>query len=107
MLVSLTSPTAHSAEKSTQGQIMPIVSQFYGIVIRMLYQPTHRAHFHAYYQGQKVVVSLAPIQIVYGDAPARARAMVLEWAARHQRDLVNAWHRSAKRQPPLAIPPLT
>ncbi len=30
---------------------MPIVSMFFGIVIRMFYQEYEPAHFHAEYQG--------------------------------------------------------
>jgi hypothetical protein len=31
---------------------VPIISQFFGIVIRMFYKEHEPAHFHAEYQGQ-------------------------------------------------------
>ncbi len=32
---------------------MPIISMFFGIVIRMFYNEHEPAHFHAEYQGQR------------------------------------------------------
>jgi len=32
---------------------MPIISMFFGIVIRMFYRDHEPAHFHAEYQGQQ------------------------------------------------------
>ncbi len=86
---------------------MPVLSKFYGIVIGMLYEPKHSAHVRAFYEGNEMVVSLQPVRLIRGDAPARARSMVLEWAARHRRELLIDWQRCATSQVPLAIPPLT
>ena len=90
----------------TKQHTMPILSKFYGIVVGMLYKPAHSAHFHAFYAGEEMVVSLQPVRLVRGDAPARARAMVLEWASRHRKELLVDWKRCETAQIPFGIEPL-
>jgi hypothetical protein len=85
---------------------MPVLSKFYGIVIRMVFSRALGAHFHALYGDREIVVGLAPLRIIQGDAPARVADLVLEWAALHHRELMQSWHRLAQAQGPLAIEPL-
>jgi hypothetical protein len=85
---------------------MPVLSKFYGIVIRMLRAQGLTAHFHAIYGNTELVVSIWPLKIIQGDAPGRVREMVLEWAATHQQELLAAWHRCQFGQTPLHIAPL-
>ena len=85
---------------------MPVLSKFYGIVIRMLFIHPFKAHFHAFYDRWELVVSIAPVKILQGDAPARVQRMVLEWANQHQQELMNAWSRLGQAQQPKPIEPL-
>ena len=86
---------------------MPVLSKFYGIVVGMLYAPRHSAHIRACYEGHELIVGLQPVRVIRGDAPARARSMVLEWASRYRGEILIDWRRCATAQAPLAIPPLT
>ena len=85
---------------------MPVISKFYGIVIRMLRAQGLAAHFHAIYENTELVVSIWPLRIIQGDAPGRVREMVLEWAAQHQQELLSSWHRCLAGLPPAHIEPL-
>jgi hypothetical protein len=85
---------------------MPVISKFYGIVIRMLCARPLDARFHAIYGDSELVVSIWPLRIIQGEAPGRVREMVLEWAAKHQQELITAWHRLQKGLPPSGIAPL-
>jgi len=85
---------------------MPVISKFYGIVIRMLSAQPLVAHFHAIYEDSELVVSVSPLRIIQGDAPERVRIMVLSWAAQHQQELLTAWNRCQSRQIPASIAPL-
>lgn len=67
---------------------MPVISQFYGILIRMFYNDHAPPHFHAVYGEYELLVSISPI-IMQGHAPSRVRSMVLEWAALHQQELLD------------------
>jgi len=85
---------------------MPVISKFYGIVIRMLFIRPFVAHFHAIYGNFELIVGVSPLRIIQGDAPGRVRTMVLEWADQHQEELLQAWDRLSVARPPLPIPPL-
>ena len=47
-----------------------------------------------------------PITILEGTLPNRAASMVFEWAALHQRELMQNWHRLHNAQPVQRIKPL-
>ena len=72
----------------------------------MFVAPSLRARFHAIYENCELVVSIAPLGIINGDAPLRVRQMVLEWAAEHQAELMEAWNRCRRAEKPLTIEPL-
>jgi hypothetical protein len=85
---------------------MPVVSKFYGIVIRMLFIRPFVAHFHAIYDNSELIVGISPLRIIQGEAPSRVRDMVLEWAAQHQQELLEAWTRLGTLEQPRPIQPL-
>lgn len=66
---------------------MPVVSEFYGILIRMFYNDHVPPHFHAVYGEYELIVGISPITILQGKAPNRVRSMVWEWTALHQQEL--------------------
>lgn len=83
-----------------------MLSKFYGIVVRMLFAPLLGAHFHALYGEHELIVAIRPLAIIQGDAPAPVRYMVLEWANRHQCELLDAWSRCGAGLRPQQIAPL-
>jgi hypothetical protein len=85
---------------------MPEVSRFFGIVIRMYFDEHNPPHFHAIYSGNEAQVGIEPIIILEGKLPNRAISMVIEWAALHQRELLDNWHRLRNDQPIQKIQPL-
>ncbi|MBN2507195.1 MAG: DUF4160 domain-containing protein [Verrucomicrobia bacterium] len=85
---------------------MPVISKFYGIVIRMLFIQPFDARFHAFYNDSELIVGIMPLQIVQGSAPQRVQLLVLEWARLHQRELLAAWSRLRLAQRPESIAPL-
>jgi hypothetical protein len=85
---------------------MPVISKFYGIVIRMLFIRPFVAHFHAFYDRSELVVGISPPRILLGDAPPRVRLMTLEWARLHQQELHEDWSRLSAARPPIPIAPL-
>ncbi|PZC46163.1 MAG: protein of unknown function (DUF4160) [Chloroflexi bacterium] len=67
---------------------MPVISQFYGILIRMFFNDHQPSHFHAVYAEYELLVGISPIVVLDGQAPNRVRSMVLEWTALHQLELL-------------------
>ena len=85
---------------------VPEVSRFFGIVIRMYFDEHNPAHFHAIYAGNEAQVGIEPPIILAGKLPNRAASMVVEWAALHQRELMQNWERLRNDQPAERIEPL-
>jgi hypothetical protein len=85
---------------------MPEVSRFYGIVIRIFYDDHNPPHFHAEYGEYEILININSLAILSGALPARALGMVTEWASLHQRELLAAWERASRLQPPGKIEPL-
>jgi hypothetical protein len=85
---------------------MPVLSRFYGIVIRMLCVRSLSARFHAIYGESELVVQISPLCIVGGQAPPRVCELVLEWAREHQKELLAAWRRCSVAEKPGFIAPL-
>ena len=85
---------------------MPIISTFFGIVIRMYYQEHGVPHFHAEYQGQQVTLTFDG-KILAGALRSRtALRLIEEWAERHRDDLERNWQRVQAREPLERIEPL-
>ena len=85
---------------------MPEVSRFFGISIRMYFDDHNPPHFHAIYGDAEVQVGMDPLALLRGRFPKRALGMVMEWAAMHQRELLENWDRLQNDQTPLRIDPL-
>ncbi|MEA3346323.1 MAG: DUF4160 domain-containing protein [Chloroflexota bacterium] len=58
------------------------------ITIRMYFDDHPPPHFHAIYGGQEAQVGINPIAVLGGGLSRRAESMVIEWAALHQRELM-------------------
>jgi hypothetical protein len=85
---------------------MPIISAFFGIVIRMFYKEHEPPHFHAEYQGQQGKFRFDG-QIVAGDIQSRtARRLIRQWASLHRRELEANWENMKAGSPLERIAPL-
>ena len=72
---------------------MPVISRFYGIIIKMYFQQKEHnpPHFHAIYGEYVGVVDINELKIIEGDLPSKASSMVLEWVKNNQAELLNIW----------------
>ena len=73
---------------------MPRISQFYGIVIAMYYNDHVPAHFHVRYSEHEATVVIDSLDLLSGQLPRRALALVREWAAAHQTELAANWEKA-------------
>lgn len=81
------------------------MSRFLGIVIAMYYNDHAPPHFHAKYGAFEITVRISD-GVVEGRFPRRALALVLEWYALHQAELVEDWKLARDRRPLRRIDPL-
>ena len=83
---------------------MPVLSRFYGIIIRMYFpQSEHNPpHIHAIYNEDVAAIDFMTGEVLEGHLPARALEMVREWTALHKKDLQEIWEtQEFKKLPPL------
>jgi hypothetical protein len=74
---------------------MPIISTFFGIVIRMSYQEHEPAHFH---QGQHAKCDFGGEIIAGYIRSATARDLTRRWAVSHRRELEANWEKMKRGQ---------
>ena len=85
---------------------MPIISTFFGIVVRMYYQDHEPGHFHAEYQGQAGTFDFSGQQLHGQIRSGTARRLIREWAERHRAELEENWARMKQGQALDRIEPL-
>jgi hypothetical protein len=72
---------------------VPIISIFFGIVIRMYHDDHPPPHFHASYQGFEAFVAIETGEVLYGRLPGKAARLVRQWALDHREELMSNWAR--------------
>ena len=70
---------------------MPVISTFFGIVIRMYYQEHRPPHFHAEYQGQQATFDFDGNLLVGQMASGVAKRLIRDWAVQHRAQLEANW----------------
>ena len=87
---------------------MPVISLFYGIIIRMYSERGGQhniPHIHAEYQGKEAVFDLEG-NLLEGSFPKKQQKYVVAWIAIHEEDLMANWELLKSGQQSFRIPPL-
>lgn len=63
-------------------------------------------HFHAFYGGDEILVSINELEVLEGEFPGKQLKMVLGWAAIRQDQLMDNWELAVKKQELFEIEPL-
>jgi hypothetical protein len=85
---------------------MPELCGFYGISIRIYFRDHGPPHFHVLYSGHEALMDITFLTVVEGRIPPRARRLVVEWGSLHRDELMAAWGRAQRSEPPGQIAPL-
>jgi len=70
---------------------MPVISSFYGILIKMYFGDHSPPHFHAEYAEHKAQLAIRDFAVIEGYLPPKALALVVEWASIHKEELLENW----------------
>ena len=83
---------------------MPVIARFYGLIIKMFFQQKEHnpPHFHVVYGEYVGAIDIRTLEMLEGDLPQKALALVREWAAQHQTELLQIW----ETQEFVQLPPL-
>jgi hypothetical protein len=85
---------------------VPEISRFFGIIVFMYYNDHQPRHFHVRYGEQKAIFSIESLTVLRGSLTPRALGLVVEWASRHQEELMDEWERARRQEPLKPIVPL-
>ena len=85
---------------------MPVISLFFGIVIRMHYREHEPRHFHAEHQSQQGKFDFEGNQTVGNITSKNALELIRQWAQLHRAALDANWSKIKAGQPLDRIPPL-
>lgn len=85
---------------------MPVISRFFGIIIRMFFNEHAPPHFHAEYAEHRAVINVRTLEVMDGKLPRRALELVLDWAELHQHELLDDWNLCQQHHQPVEIDPL-
>jgi hypothetical protein len=88
---------------------MPVISMFYGIIIR-LYLLEHRhhnlPHIHAKYGEFEAAIRIDDGELLAGELPRKQLRLVQAWIELHRDELMADWELAADGQSPYKIAPL-
>lgn len=88
---------------------MPIISMFYGIIVRMYHfnNDKHKSpHFHVQYGDQSAVLRIPDGTVLEGKLRANKLKLVQAWVEIHRDDLVADWKLAVEGQNVFKIQPL-
>ena len=88
---------------------MPIISMFYGIIIRMylLDNKQHSSpHIHAKYAEFEASISIEDGEILAGELPRKQYRLVQAWIELHRDELFANWEIAISGENPYKIQPL-
>ena len=80
---------------------MPVISMFYGIIVRMFYldnKEHHLPHIHIEYAEYKAVIEISSGKVLVGDFPNDKMKLVLAWMEIHNDELLADWKLAVEGQ---------
>ena len=85
---------------------MPVISTFFGIVIRMFYREHGVPHFHAEYQGQQATFTIDGEILAGTIRSGTALRLIREWGLARSAELEANWGRAREGEALERIAPL-
>ena len=83
---------------------MPIISIFYGIIIRLNYNDHNPPHIHVEYQGMKAIFEIKSGNLITGEIPKNAKKLVVSWMKKNRLELSRNWKRAQNHDQLIRIP---
>ena len=85
---------------------MPVISTFYGIIIRMFHTEHNPPHLHAHYQSNSAVYDINKCELTDGNMPKKQNALVVAWMELHKDELLANWQLAQGHEELVKIDPL-
>jgi hypothetical protein len=96
-------------DSKEENNLMPIISMFYGIIIRLYLldnQYRHLPHIHAKYAEFEAAIGIEEGEKFSGDLPRKQLRLVQAWIELHRDELMADWELAVSGETPYKIAPL-
>lgn len=72
---------------------MPIISKFYGIIIKIYFAQNeyNPPHIHAIYGEYMSAINIDTFEVLEGDLPEKALKLVREWMMQNKKEIKEIW----------------
>ena len=94
---------SHAVNFKKRIKLMPEISRFFGIIIRMYFNEHEPSHFHAYYQNREASYDIKTGVKIKGSLPLKIEKIIEKWARQYQKELLECWELSRQRKTPKKI----
>ena len=88
---------------------MPVISMFYGLIVRMYFFDTdkhHVPHIHVEYGEFSVVLAISEGEVLAGEIPKSKLKLAQAWVEIHRDDLMADWKLAVEGREVFKIDPL-
>ncbi len=85
---------------------MPIISAFFGILIKIFHGDHPPPHIHVEYGEFEAQFEIESGRLIAGKLPPRAQKLVKEWLKLRKSEVLKAWNAAEKFGAPRRIKPL-
>jgi Domain of unknown function (DUF4160) len=85
---------------------MPVISTFYGMIIRVYHSDHPPPHFHVEYGEKEVWIEIASGKVLHGKLSPRLLGDIEKWRKIHKVSILAAWTAAQAHKIPKKILPL-
>jgi hypothetical protein len=85
---------------------MPVISAFFGIIIRIYYSDHNPPHFHAQYGDDEVIIEIKSGRVLNGKIPKRLQYFLELWRRKNAGEIMEAWESAQHFKVPNRVKPL-
>ncbi len=86
-----------SVHANTRG--VPILSTFFGIIVRMFHGDHNPPHYHVQYGEYEAILDVETGRVLEGTLPKRVAQLVKEWHLKHKKELRSSWEQAQEFSP--------
>ena len=79
---------------------MPTVAIVDGVKVQFFFADHAPPHFHVEFAGQRAMMRLGDLQLLYGTIPEAKLQAVRDWAATRREELAGCWDKASRSENP-------
>jgi len=85
---------------------MPVISAFFGMLIRVFHADHEPPHIHVQYGEYEAIVEIKTGNVLKGKLPRRLSGMVKKWLELRRSEVMKAWEDARAHRMPHKVKPL-